>query len=73
MNLFNPPKLVKGSLVGLDGNAFVLMGHFKGLAVRQGWTMEEWQKVTQKCMECDYDGLIQTLIAHMDDSDESED
>ena len=29
MNLFNPPKFVKGSLVGLNGNAFALMGHFK--------------------------------------------
>ena len=67
MNLFNPPKFVNGSLVGLDGNAFVLMGHFKRLAVRQGWTTEEWQTVTNKCMEGDYDTLIQTLMAHMEE------
>ena len=67
MNLFNPPKFVKGSLVGLDGNAFALMGHFKRLAVRQGWTTEEWQTVTNKCMGGDYDTLIQTLMAHMEE------
>ena len=67
MNLFNPATFVKGSLVGLDGNAFVLMGHFKRLAVRQGWTTEEWQTVTNKCMEGDYDTLIQTLMAHMEE------
>ena len=43
------------------------MGHFKRLAVRQGWTTEEWQTVTNKCMEGDYDTLIQTLMAHMEE------
>ena len=48
-------------------DAFALMGHFKRLAVRQGWTTEEWQTVTNKCMEGDYDTLIQTLMAHMEE------
>jgi small nuclear ribonucleoprotein (snRNP)-like protein len=30
-------KKVKGSLVGVDGNAFALMGHFKRLATQQGF------------------------------------
>lgn len=28
-NLFSPPKFVKLTLVGLDGNAFPLMGEFR--------------------------------------------
>lgn len=66
MNLFNPPKFVEGSLVGIDGNAFSLMGHFYGLARRQGWTRAEIEVVTTKCMSGNYDELIQTLMAHMD-------
>lgn len=33
-NLFTPPKFVKLTLVGLDGNAFSLMGEFRGNGVK---------------------------------------
>ena len=33
-------KKVKLDLVGLDGNAFVLMGTFKSQARKEGWTQE---------------------------------
>lgn len=70
MNLFDPAKVVVGSLAGVDGNAFSLMGHFARLARRQGWKYDEITKVTGKCMEGSYDMLIQTLLAHMDESSE---
>ena len=41
-------KKVKMNLVGLDGNAFVLMGAFSRNAKRQGWTKEEIDVVLQK-------------------------
>ena len=39
-NLFSPPMRVTMNLVGLDGNAFALMGAFQKNARRQGWTQE---------------------------------
>lgn len=66
-NLFNPPKFVNGSLEGIDGNAFVLMGHFKTIAKRQGWKNQEIESVINKCMSGTYDQLIQTLLCHMKD------
>lgn len=68
-NLFNPAKKVVMSLVGLDGNAFSLMGAFAVSAKLQGWTKEEVKIVTDACMSGDYDHLLQVLIAHTDDED----
>lgn len=69
MNLFNPPKYVKGSLVGVDGNAFALMGYFKINAQRQGWTKEDIDLVLTKAKSGDYDNLIVTLDAHLEYED----
>ena len=57
-------KKVKLDLVGLDGNAFVLMGTFAEQARREGWTKAEINKVLTECKSGDYDHLLQTLIAH---------
>ena len=59
-------KKVIGSLVGVDGNAFMLMGHFSRLAIRQGWTEEEIDKVLNEAMSGDYDHLIQTIESNME-------
>lgn len=67
MNLFNPEKFVKMSLVGLNGNAFVLMAQFKKNAQRQGWSKEDINKVLDECKKSDYDHLLQVLMAHTDD------
>lgn len=69
MNLFNPPKYVKGSLVGVDGNAFALMGYFKINAVKQGWAKEDIDLVLTKAKSGDYDNLIVTLDAHLEYED----
>jgi hypothetical protein len=57
-------KSVKLKLVGLDGNAFVLLGAFQQAARRQGWTADEIKKVLDECMTNDYDHLLCTLSAH---------
>lgn len=54
-----PP--VQLRLVGLDGNAFSLMGAFNHAARRQGWSKEEIQVVLDECMSDDYDHLLATL------------
>lgn len=71
-NLFNPEKRVKMTLVGLDGNAFVLLGSFKRAARRQGWSSEEIDMVINKCKEGNYDDLICTLMAHIEEPEVEE-
>ena len=63
-NLFNPSKRVRMNLVGLDGNAFCLMGVFQKNARRQGWEREEIEKVLDECTSGDYNHLLRVLMAH---------
>lgn len=63
-NMFNPPKTVELDLVGLNSNAFFLMGAFSKAARRQGWSSEEINLVLDECRSSDYDHLLQTLICH---------
>jgi hypothetical protein len=57
-------KTVHLKLVGLDGNAFVLMGAFQRQARKEGWTSEEIGTVLDKCRSSDYDHLLFTLQEH---------
>ena len=54
-------KKVKLELVGLDGNAFALMGAFQKAARRQGWNQAEIKVVLDECMTGDYNHLLYTL------------
>lgn len=63
-NLFTPPKFVKLTLVGLDSNAFFLMGEFRYRAKKQGWTDAEIDKVIEECESRDYQHLLATLQTH---------
>lgn len=64
-NLFTPEKRVEGTLVGVDGNAFALMGHWSRQARRQGWSSEDIEKVLDVCYEGNYSKLVCTLSTHM--------
>ncbi len=55
-------KKVKLELVGLDGNAFSLMGAFQSAARKEKWTKEEIKFVIDECMSGDYDHLLCTLM-----------
>lgn len=57
-------KSVKLDLVGLDGNAFFLMGKFQQAAKKQGWTNEEIELVLSECKSRDYSHLLATLANH---------
>ena len=50
------------NLVGLDGNAFSLMGAFSKEARRQGWKPDEIKTVIDECKRGDYDHLLFTLM-----------
>ena len=60
-------KKVKMRLVGLDSNAFSLMGAFKQNARRQGWNKEEIEVVMEKCMSGDYNNLLRVLMEHTEE------
>lgn len=62
-------KTVKLDLVGLDGNAFSLMGAFQKQARSEGWTKAEIDAVLDKCMSGDYDELLATLLDHCTPTD----
>ncbi len=57
-------KKINLTLVGLDGNAFSLMGAFRRQAKREGWTSEEIEGVLKEAMEGDYNHLLCTLSSH---------
>jgi hypothetical protein len=59
-------KKVKGTLIGVNGNAFALMGHFQRLAQRQGWTRQEIDAVLDKARQGNYNHLVNTLDEHME-------
>jgi hypothetical protein len=67
MNYDFMSKKVKLQLVGLDGNAFSILGAFSGAARRQGWTREEIDAVTKEAMSSDYTHLLATIAKNCKD------
>lgn len=58
---------VKGSFDGIDGNAFMLMGHFQKLARQQGFSKEWIQGILDDAMSSDYNHLVGILLMHMEE------
>src|SRR5215204_306154 len=54
-------KKIKLDLVGLDGNAYSLMGAFQKQARREGWSAEEIKSVLDEAKSGDYAHLVTTL------------
>lgn len=57
-------KPVKLKLVGLDGNAFMLLGSFQKQARKEGWPAEDVKKVMDSAMAGDYSHLLIVLGGH---------
>jgi hypothetical protein len=57
-------KKVKLKLVGLDGNAFSVMGAFNRQARKEGWPTEEIDTVLKEAMSGDYNHLLATIAKH---------
>jgi predicted CoA-binding protein len=55
---------VQLKLVGLDGNAWSLMGAFSQAAKKQGRSKEEIKAVMDDCMSSDYNHLLSVLTIH---------
>lgn len=54
-------KQIRLKLIGLDTNAFSLMGAFKRQAQREGWLPAEIKAVLDDAMSGSYDHLLKTL------------
>lgn len=65
-------KKINLQLVGLNGNAFFLMGAFRNQAKKEGWNSEEIKAVLEEAMSGDYDYLLATLAFHCDPQDDDD-
>jgi hypothetical protein len=64
-----PPK-VQLKLVGLNGNAFFVMGAFSQAAKKQGWTKDQINAVIEEAKAGDYDHLLRTFMKYTESPDE---
>jgi len=60
-------KKVNLRLVGLDGNAFSIIGAFRGAAKKDGWSKEDIEEVTKNAMSKDYAHLLSTIAGYCKD------
>ncbi|MBL7789380.1 MAG: hypothetical protein JNL75_06045 [Chitinophagales bacterium] len=63
------PKTVNLDLVGVDANAFSILGAFGRQARREGWTKEEIDLVTEEAKTGDYDHLLAVIMNHCEVED----
>ena len=67
---------IKVKLVGMDGNAFAIMGRVEGALRRGGVSKEEREAYLAESRSGDYDNLLRTAMAWVDcatDEDEDDD
>lgn len=60
-------KKIHLKLVGLDGNAFALLGEFRKQARKEGWMNEEIEIVTYAAKSGDYNHLLSVLMEHCEE------
>jgi len=56
----------KYSLVGVNGNAFSVMGYVRKAMRKEGFDKKEIQKYTKKAMSGDYNKLLTTSMEILD-------
>jgi len=65
-------KTVNLELVGVNGNAFMIMGVFRRQAVKEGWGKEEIDAVLSEAKSSDYNHLLATIVNHCEAVDEDD-
>ena len=63
-------KTVNLNLVGVNGDAFHIMGVFRRHAKKEDWTEEEINTVLDEAMTGDYDHLLTTIDNHCEYKDD---
>ena len=66
-------KKINLKLVGLDGNAFSIMGAFQRQARKEDWDKQEIDAVLNEARSGDYDHLLSTIMDHCEDPSEEYD
>jgi hypothetical protein len=64
-------KTVNLDLVGVNGNAFAVMGVFQKKAKAEGWSTSEIEMVLAEAKSGDYDHLLATIMNHCEAKDEN--
>jgi|GEM_PF-1741168 hypothetical protein len=65
-------KTVNLNLIGVNGNAFMIIGVFKRQAQKEGWTPEEIDKVIIEAKSSDYVHLLATIENHCEPKDQED-
>lgn len=60
-------KTVDLDLVGIDGNAWSILGYFRREAKRQGWSNDEIDIVSKQATSGNYDNLLATIMMYIED------
>jgi len=63
-------KTVNLELIGVNGNAFMIMAVFRKQAKREGWTQEEIKTVLDEAKSSDYNYLLATISNHCEVTNE---
>lgn len=66
-------KTVNLELVGVNGNAFMIMGVFQRQAKKEGWSQQEINLVLEEAKSSDYNYLLATIENHCEPKDENDD
>ncbi len=66
-------KTVNLNLIGVNGNAFMIMGVFRRQAKKEGWSHEEIDAVLTEAKSSDYDHLLATFENHCEPKEENYD
>lgn len=61
---------MKYDLVGIDGNAFVIMGYVTGAMREQKFTKAEIDAYRANAMSSDYDHLLMVSVAKIEECNE---
>lgn len=65
-------KTINLDLVGINGNAYAIMGAFQRQARREGWTQEEINTVLDEAKSSDYNHLLATISNHCEPLNEDD-
>jgi hypothetical protein len=66
-------KTVNLNLIGVNGNAFMIMAVFKRQAKKEGWSQDEIDSVLIEAKSRDYNHLLATIENHCEPKEESYD
>ena len=64
-------KTVNLDLVGVNGNAFMIIGVFERQAKKEGWSKKEIDSVLKEAKSKDYHHLLSTIMNYCEAKDEA--